>query len=99
MSYTAGVAELQWRMPGPGEPAARLMGVTVAEVAEALEADPHNQSRRIAGDELMGVYSVTVERRAIFVLLVRNDDSFVWRIALARPMTGLEFEDWFGRGS
>jgi hypothetical protein len=31
-----GVAELLWRMPAVGEPAARLVDVTVAEVAEAL---------------------------------------------------------------
>jgi hypothetical protein len=28
-----------WRMPAQGEPPARLINVTVAEVAEALEAD------------------------------------------------------------
>lgn len=48
---------------------------------------------------MLGVYSVTVERRALFVLLTRNDDSFVWRVALARPMTRTEFKDWLERGA
>jgi hypothetical protein len=86
-------------MPVRGEPSARLINVTVAEVAEALEAGYEQQYRRNAGDQLLDVYSVTVERRALFVLLVRNDDSFVWRVALARPMTGTEFRDWLGRGA
>jgi hypothetical protein len=32
-------------MPGVGEPAARLVEVSVAEVAEALEAPLHDQLR------------------------------------------------------
>lgn len=83
-------------MPVPREPPARLINVTVAEVAEAL-GGPAAAVPAERGGQLLGVYSVTVERRALFVLLTRNDDSFVWRVALARPMTGAEFKDWLER--
>ncbi|WP_432830020.1 hypothetical protein [Dactylosporangium sp. CA-092794] len=42
---------------------------------------------------------MTAERRAIAVLLFRHDDSFVWRVARAKPMNGAEFESWLGRNS
>jgi hypothetical protein len=84
--YTGGVAELHWRMPSGGEPIARLVEVTIPEVAEALEARLRFQLRERLGDEVLAVFSVTAEHRAIAVLLVRDDDPFVWRVAHARPM-------------
>lgn len=43
-----------WRMPAAGEPAARLLEVTVAEVAEALEAPPRlHLHQRISKDMLV----------------------------------------------
>ena len=88
-----------WRMPGSGDPAARLLDVTVAEIAEALEAPAQDQLRHYLGDELMAVYSITGERRALAVVLYRDDDSFVWRVAAAKPMTAHEFETWLGRAT
>lgn len=84
-------------MPALGEPAARLLDVSVAEVAEALEAPLHDQLRQRLDEDVLAVYSVTAERRAIGVLLFRNDDSFVWRVARAKPMSAVEFEIWLGR--
>lgn len=86
-----------WRMPRPGDPAARLLDVTVAEVAEALEAPMRDQLRYHIGDDLLAVYAVTAERRALAILLHREDDSFVWRVAAAKPMTDDEFDAWFRR--
>jgi hypothetical protein len=90
---------LLWRMPAAGEPVARLVDVTVAEVAEALEAPLHDQFRLRPDKDMLAVYSVTAERRAIGVLLLRDDDSFIWRVARAKPMSGAEFEIWLGRTS
>jgi hypothetical protein len=84
-------------MPGTSQPAARLVDVTVAEVAEAIEAPLRDQLRHSLGKDLLVVYSVTAERRAITVLLWRDDDAFVWVVAAARPMGGAEFETWLGR--
>jgi hypothetical protein len=84
-------------MPAAGEPGARLREVTVAEVAEALEAPVEHQLRQAVGKGVVAVFSVTVERRAVSVLLVRDDDSFVWRVAAAKPMGASEFETWLGR--
>jgi hypothetical protein len=84
-------------MPAAGEPAARLVDVTVAEVAEALEAPLRDQLRQRPDKDVLVVYSVTAERRALGVLLVRDDDSFIWRVARAKPMSGAEFEMWLGR--
>ena len=81
-------------MPGSGDPVARLVDVTVAEVAEA---PVQYQLRHHVGDELIAVYSITAEQRALSVLLYRDDDSFVWRVAAAKPMTAQEFETWLGR--
>jgi hypothetical protein len=86
-------------MPAAGEPAAKLIGMSVAEVAEALEAPLHDQLRIGIDKDVLAVYSVTVERRAVGVLLFRDDDSFVWRVARAKPMNGVEFETWLGRDS
>jgi hypothetical protein len=94
-----GVAVLLWRMPGVDEPAARLIEVSVAEVAEALEAPLHDQLRVRIDKDVLAVYSATAERRAVGVLLFRKDDSFVWRVARAKPMSGVEFETWLGRDS
>jgi hypothetical protein len=90
---------LLWRMPAEDEPAARLLDVTVAEVAEALEAPLQDQLRQRLDKDVLAVYSVTAERRAIGVLLFRNDDSFIWRVARAKPMSAGEFEIWLGRTS
>jgi len=86
-------------MPTADEPSARLVDVTVPDVAEALEAPLRYQLRQRLGDDVLVVYSVTAEHRAIGVLLVRNDDSFVWRVAHAKPMGAIEFEIWLGRTS
>jgi hypothetical protein len=99
VSYTVDVAALLWRMPAAGEPAARLIEVSVAEVAEALEAALHDQLRVRIDKDVLAVYSLTAERRAVGVLLFRHDDSFVWRVARAKPMSGAEFETWLGRNS
>lgn len=86
-----------WRMPVDAEPAARLSDVTVAEVAEALEAPSRLQARRRVDKDVIEVHSVTAEQRAVMVLLYRNDDSFVWRVAVAKPQTAAEFEIWLAR--
>lgn len=86
-----------WRMPAAGEPASRLLDVTVAEVAEALEASPHLHLHQWIGKDMLAVYSVTADRRAVAVLLIRGDDSFVWRVAYAKPQNAEEFEIWLGR--
>jgi len=85
-------------MPAAGEAAAKLIEVSVAEVAEALEAPAHHQLRIGVDKDVLAVYSVTAENRAVGVLLFRDDDSFVWRVARAKPMSGAEFETWLGRG-
>jgi hypothetical protein len=97
VSYTYPVSALLWRMPTPDEPTARLVGITVAEVAEALEAPLHQQLRRRIEDNVLVVYSLTADQRAIGVLLTRHDDSLVWRVAVARPLSATEFETWLGR--
>jgi hypothetical protein len=53
----------------------------------------------VSSKDVLAVYSVTAERRAVGVLLFRDDDSFVWRVARAKPMSGVEFETWLGRDS
>jgi hypothetical protein len=93
------VTALLWRMPSTNEPHAQLSDVTIAEVAEALEAPSRMQLRQFIGKDMLVVYSVTTERRALIVLLVRFDDSFVWRVAAAKPMSGAEFQIWFERNS
>jgi len=40
---------------------------------------------------------VTADQRAVAVLLARDDDSFVWRVAYAKPQNAEEFETWLGR--
>ncbi|MET7398067.1 hypothetical protein ABZS66_31705 [Dactylosporangium sp. NPDC005572] len=85
------------RMPAPDEPPAKLLDVSIAEVAEALEAPLHDQLRVRIDKDVLAVYSVTADHRAIGVLLYRQDDSFVWRVARAKPMSGVEFETWLGR--
>lgn len=95
--YTARVADMLWRIPGPGEPAARLLDVTIAEVAEALEASLRDQLRYPIGDDMVAVYGVTAERRALAILLHREDDSFVWKVTAAKPMADDEFDAWFRR--
>ena len=99
VSYTSAVGYLLWRMPNLGEAEAQLLDVTVAEVAEALEAPLHHQLRRRLDHDVLAVYSVTTDQRAIGVLLFRNDDSLIWRVARAKPMNAAEFETWLGRTS
>jgi hypothetical protein len=84
-------------MPAAGEPPARLVDVTVAEVAEALEAPLHDQLRQRVDKDVLAIYSLTAEQRAIGVLLFRQDDSFIWRVARAKPMSAVEFDNWLGR--
>jgi hypothetical protein len=84
-------------MPTADEPTARLTGLTVAEVAEALEAPPHQQLRHRIGDDVLVVYSLTADQRAVGVLLARQDDSLVWRVTGAKPLSAAEFETWLGR--
>jgi hypothetical protein len=86
-------------MPAAGEPAAKLIEVSVAEVAEALEVPLRDQLRVRVDKDVLAVYSVTAQRRAVGALLLRDDDSFVWRVARAKPMSGVEFETWLGRKS
>jgi hypothetical protein len=93
------VAVLLWRLPVAGEPSARLIDVSVAEVAEALEAALRDQLHVRIDKDVLAVYSVTAERRVLGVFLFRHDDSFVWRVARAKPMSGTEFETWLGRSS
>ena len=88
-----------WRMPGAGEPAASLAEVGVAEVAEALEAPLREQLRARVDEDILVVYSVTSERRAVAVLLFRHHDSFVWRVARGKSMNGAEFANWLGRSN
>ncbi|MFB9178194.1 hypothetical protein ACFFX1_08610 [Dactylosporangium sucinum] len=71
--------------------------MSIAEVAEALEAPLHDQFRVRIDQDVLAVYSVTAGHRAVGVLLFRQDDSFVWRVARAKPMSGTEFEAWLGR--
>ena len=86
-------------MPSADEPDPRLIGVTVAEIAEGLEAPVWLQLRERIGKDILVVYSVTAERRAISMLLIRHDDSFVWRVTVAKPMDISEFEAWLERSS
>jgi hypothetical protein len=99
VSYTVRVAVLLWRLPVAGEPSARLIDVSVAEVAEALEAALRDQLHVRIDKDVLAVYSVTADRRVLGVFLFRHDDSFVWRVARAKPMSGTEFETWLGRNS
>jgi hypothetical protein len=64
-------------MPAPGEQAARLTDITVAEVAEALEAVWTSQRRQRIGDGLLAVFSTTADYRPVTIVLIRPDDSFV----------------------
>lgn len=96
-SYAVPVSVLLWRMPTVGEPSAMLLDVTVAEAAESLEAPLHQQMRQQVDKDALAVYSLTADHRTIGVLLFRNDDSFVWRVARAKPLCAAEFEIWLGR--
>ncbi|GAA2631140.1 hypothetical protein GCM10010399_73980 [Dactylosporangium fulvum] len=93
------MAALLWRIPAACETTATLIAVSLAEVAETLEAPLRDQLRLRIDKDVLAVYSVTAERRAVGVLLFRHDDSFVWRVARAKPMSGTEFETWLGRNN
>jgi hypothetical protein len=56
-----------------------------------------HQLRHHIDKDVLAVFSVTAERRAINVLLVRDDGAFVWQVAAAKPMGAAEFEAWLGR--
>jgi len=86
-------------MPTAGEPPAKLVDVNLAEVAEALEAPLRDQLRIGIDKDVLAVYSVTAEHRAVGILLFRHDDSFIWRVARAKPMSGAEFATWLRRNS
>lgn len=96
-SYAAVVSELLWRLPAEGRLAARLTDVTVAEVGEALEAPLRDQLRHRVGQDMLAIYSVTAGQRVVGVVLLRDDDSFVWRVAIVRPLGAEEFEMWLQR--
>ncbi|MFG2043373.1 hypothetical protein [Dactylosporangium sp. NPDC048998] len=93
------MSELQWRMPQPDEsPQATLRdGLTVADVAEALDRDERLQLRAHS-DLLLLVVAETDALVLVRVLLVRNDDSFVWRVHNARVASAADGEQWTQRG-
>ncbi|GAA0716756.1 hypothetical protein Drose_36780 [Dactylosporangium roseum] len=93
------MSELQWRMPQPDElPQATLRdGLNVADVAEVLDRDERSQLRAY-NDLLLLVVAETDARVLVRVLLVRNDDSFVWRVHSARAAGATDGQQWMQRG-
>jgi hypothetical protein len=93
------VSELQWRMPQPDEsPHTTLRdGLTVADVAEALDL-PERRQLRAYNDLLLLVVAETDALVLVRVVLVRNDDSFVWRVYSARVASASDGEQWTQRG-
>jgi hypothetical protein len=89
---------LQWRMPQPDEsPQATLRdGLTVADAAEVLDRDERLQLRA-HNDLLLLVAAETDARVLVRVLLVRNDDSFVWRVHSARAASVTDRGHWMHR--
>jgi hypothetical protein len=93
------MSEILWRMPQPAEsPQADLRdGLTVADVAEALEQPAALQFQQRS--ELQRAYiAPAADGRLVSILLFRNDDSFVWRVWAARPASEAETEIWSRRG-
>ena len=64
---------------------------------QALEAPLHLQLRTRVDKDVLAVYSVTASKRSPAVLLYRDDDSFIWRVAVAKVQTAAEFESWVMR--
>jgi hypothetical protein len=93
------MSELQWRMPQPDErPQATLRdGLNVADVAEVLDRDERSQLRAY-NDLLLLVAAEADAGVLVRVLLVRNDDSFVWRVHSARVASAADREQWKQRG-
>jgi hypothetical protein len=86
-------------MPQPDEGAQATLrdGLTVADVAEVLDRDERLQLRAHS-DLLLLVVAETDARVLVRVLLVRNDDSFVWRVHHARVASTADGEQWKQRG-
>ncbi|WP_433053282.1 hypothetical protein [Dactylosporangium sp. CS-033363] len=93
------MSELQWRMPQPEEsPQATLRdGLTVADIAEALDRVERLQLR-VHSDLLLLVLAETDALVLVRVVLVRNDDSFVWRVYNARVASASDGVQWKQRG-
>jgi hypothetical protein len=93
------MGEILWRMPQPTEspPADLGDGLTVADVAEALEQPAALQFQQRS--ELQRAYiAPAADGRLVSILLFRNDDSFVWRVRAARLASAAETEIWSRRG-
>jgi len=99
MQYSGGMSEVLWRMPQPEErPQADLGdGLTVADVAEALEQPAALQFQQ-RGDLQRAYIAPAADGRLVSILLFRNDDSFVWRVRAARLAGPAETEIWSRRG-
>lgn len=57
----------------------------------------YDQFRHRVGQDMVAIYSVTADHRVIGMVLLRDDDSFVWRVTVARPLGAEEFEIWLKR--
>jgi len=92
------MSALLWRMPQPYEgPQATLRdGLNVADVAEVLNRDERLQLRA-HNDLLLLVAAETDAGVLVRVLLVRNDDSFVWWVRSARAASVTDREHWKNR--
>ncbi|GAA3202897.1 hypothetical protein ACFO1B_07290 [Dactylosporangium siamense] len=85
-------------MPQPDErPQADLgCGLTVADVAEALEQPAALQFQQRS--ELQRAYiAPAADGQLVSILLFRNEDSFVWRVRAARLASAVETEIWSRR--
>lgn len=82
-------------MPQPAErPEAMLRdGLTVADVAEALER-PSELTLQIRLNELMLAAIAPAGPRLVAVLLHRRDDSFVWLVLRAQFAEAGEIAHW-----
>ncbi len=68
----------------------------MADVAEVLERDERLQLR--AYNVLLLLVAAETDARVLTrVLLVRNDDSFVWRVHSARAASETDREHWMQR--
>ncbi|MGI5236825.1 hypothetical protein [Dactylosporangium sp. CA-139066] len=89
------MGEMQWRMPQPGErPEAVLRdGLTVADVAEALDRPP-GLSLQIRLNELMLAVIAPAGPGLVAALLHRQDDSFIWVVMRAQLAGPNEISQW-----
>lgn len=94
------MSDIRWRLPLPGElPEVRLGdGLNPADVGEVLDQPPAMRLREIR-DLQMVIIAPTAKQRLVAVLLIRNEDSFEWRVWLARTATDEQTNDWFERGA